>query len=494
MRKRLPGTSLLVLMVLIATSCSSTNRRSADARDKLSDAPGSASAVAAGSTPGKGPDGVAGMSDDVVDGGTENRAGGKQRPVTGAHGGSGGPLTGRGFTAKSIKIGVHIYSDTSTNATYAAYGIDPSAGTQSDYVDAVVRYINTNGGIAGRKIDPAIIELDATQAAGPRAEAEEVAACESFANDHKVFAVASPAPTRRIFFECMSKNKTPVVVDQFNTSPQSIFDQYSPHLYNPAGPSSDRMAKVIVDGLYAAGYFGKNPKIGVTHQGTPEAKELFEKLLVPALAARGLKVAEVSQNTQASDAQGHSSTVFRFKERKVTHVLALGALNTQLFMSAAESQGYRPRYGLSSNNGLELLQVNVPPAQLEGSLAVGWVSSGDTDMQHRPALHAAERRCLDILTKAGAPPPGNVATGQLLALWVCDVFFFLDAAIERSSSISPAAIGSAVDSFGTSYRSLGTFSSEFKPGRRDGADSYRPLRFDSACSCFVYSGAARPFE
>jgi hypothetical protein len=304
-------------------------------------------------------------------------------------------------------------------------------------------------------------------------------------DDEKVFAAVAIGPTRTAFIDCMAKKKTAVILDNFNMFTESTFRRVEPFLYFPAGPSADRAMRTVAEGLWAAGYFGAKPKIGVVHPGTGEFPAMIE-LLRKALASRGLKIDEESDLQNAQDAQGYASTVLRFKSEDVTHVLPFGALATQLFMQTAEGQQYYPRYGLSSNNALAAVQINAGERQLRGALAVGWATSGDTDEQHRSRLNAADAHCLDVIRKAGIKPPG--AGGQLTALWVCDTFFFVRAALARAPTISATGIAEAVDGLGSSYSPAGTWAGEFTPGRRAGARDYRPLRYDSPCTCFVYSG------
>jgi hypothetical protein len=94
--------------------------------------------------------------------------------------------------------------------------------------------------------------------------------------------------------------------------------------------------------------------------------------------------------------------VLRFRSEGVTHVLSTDQF-LFVFATKAESQNYRPRYGITTANApYVLLQTTAPQRQLVGSIGVGAIPGLDVDAQHDPgnAVPGAAR-CRSIMAKAG---------------------------------------------------------------------------------------------
>jgi hypothetical protein len=87
----------------------------------------------------------------------------------------------RGVTAKSVKIGFAVI-----DYECIAQFVDMNHGDQDAAIDAMVDYVNNNGGILGRSIEPVkkvYCPIDATAPNGSQA------LCTSFTDDEEVFAV-----------------------------------------------------------------------------------------------------------------------------------------------------------------------------------------------------------------------------------------------------------------------------------------------------------------
>ena len=139
------------------------------------------------------------------------------------------------------------------------------------------------------------------------------------------------------------------------------------------------------------------------------------------------------------------------KSANVTHLLVMdvSTLISFFFMTHAETQGYRPAFGLNSFSVGTFLSTNAPEAQLRNITLVGWLPSWDVTAAQSPPLKENEKLCLSILAKAGQRVDSQVAKG--LAFWTCDTLFFLDAAVDRAAVLNPAGLSAAVDALGTAY-------------------------------------------
>jgi len=57
--------------------------------------------------------------------------------------------------------------------------------------------------------------------------------------------------------------------------------------------------------------------------------------------------------------------------------------------------------------------------------------------------------------------------------------------------LGPQAFTAAAAGLGSAYPPVLTFRTYFSHGRVDGPDQIRPLTYQEACTCFVYSGPPR---
>lgn len=155
-----------------------------------------------------------------------------------------------------------------------------------------------------------------------------------------------------------------------------------------------------------------------------------------------------------------------------------------LFLAAAEAQGFRPRYSLTTYDNPAFQNDNVPNAeQLDGAVGFGWLPAGDVTWEQQPQpLAPPAQQCVDIT--AGATPTGNGSVRRF-----CDGLFFLKFLLDNGAEPTTAGLRAAVDALGTSYPSAWAFATSFGPGRHDGVAAGRTLTYDlDGCQCFVYSG------
>jgi hypothetical protein len=157
-----------------------------------------------------------------------------------------------------------------------------------------------------------------------------------------------------------------------------------------------------------------------------------------------------------------------------------------LFMPAAESQGFRPRYGLNSMNALYFLQANDPAPQLHGSIGIGWYPSDDTNGAHRVNT-PNEGVCLQIFRQVGYTDADLAET-----MGYCDTLLLLKQALDSAPAVNVAGLRAAMEKLGTGYTPASTFSARFAPGRHMQAAGAQTLAFDDGCACFRFTGGTVP--
>ena len=419
-------------------------------------------------------------------GGGGTSAGGGPGP-----GGSGGGGTGGGGATPAggtIQIGVH---DDNPGAAFGQFGVrgGPS-GDQGVHIDAIVEWINANGGMGGRQVE---VVRHVTESLNGSFDEQAQRACSFFTEDNDVAAVVGGArvPTLNLV-DCLAKHDTPLVWSYHFMADQVTFDAYADYLYMPAMVKADRLG-VWMDALADDGFFDDGT-IGIVRYDEPIAERLSSRVIHPSLARHGFDVAEevaFRPGTAASSAADLSAqannAVLRFRSAGVDRLIfePTAAVVPLLFFAAAESQSFRPRYTMSSYDIPSFQDANAPGSQLSGSVAFGWLPAGDVDWEQQPQpLSPAAQQCIDITP--AADPPGNSSVRRF-----CDGLFFLKHLFDNGAEPTTAGIRRAVEALGSSYQSAWTYAAELGPGRHDGATIGRLVAYDDECSCYRITGDDR---
>ena len=417
----------------------------------------------------------------------------------GAGGGSAAPpptALPQGVTDKEIKIGVIGVNQASTAAVGNTFGADvPNPGDPKRQTEAIVKYINDNGGIAGRTVVPIVVERE-TSSTDPN-QLEKI--CAAMTQDHKVYAVITNYSDDT--HACYAKRRT-LLLDDNGMSERVVLNPLNPWVWGPGLPTTEGTMRALIDSLAAQDYFGgEDVKLGLISHDEPANHALVNDVIVPRLAKLRQNVdvsvfikGPESTQDQASWAQAIQNAQLKFQTEGVTHVMfnAGGGGVPIIFMNQAERQLYRPRYAVSSTDSPGLLLENsVPPEQLRGAVGAGYNLITDVNAQNAPPYPTgeAEKRCVEALRSQGDPPPSN-RTVAFAAEYICDGFFMLQAAFpQRTEDLSIGAWTTAVEALGTSYQA--TYSlpggTEFGPGIRAGGQYYRWLQFVNQCKCFRYA-------
>jgi ABC-type branched-subunit amino acid transport system substrate-binding protein len=400
------------------------------------------------------------------------------------------PLTsGRGYTATTLTVGIVVI--TGTDSAASAFGVSGAdSGDLGEQFEVVQKYVNAQGGVAGRRLDVVRYDVDLISALNNPDQAA-AAVCAAFTQDRKVFAVLLPLPTsqQRV---CLAKAQTPMIEADSYTIGQPEYDRYPELLFGAGRITTDRVVQLLVSSLKERRFFtgwdtskgapGNAPvKIGMLYAENPEATytALAEKR---ALAAIGLKVDDTVTYSSSVQA-GLSATqnaILKFKAEGITHVLGASAF----FLQGAENQQYRPRYVLPPGVG-QLYAGNAPAAQLAGSMTVGWQPANDVDAAQDPGdVSPAETLCKKLMRDAGQSYSSRPALASMTS--VCDVVFFLRDAVAGQSNPTNAGLRQGAEALGTTWQSAQTFVSRFSSTQHASAAAVRDQGFDPACSCVKY--------
>jgi hypothetical protein len=486
----------VVLILLASIACSSTSEKKdvTDAGPAASDAPvlepgADATAVPVDALPTGANVGAAGTAEPVV------VAGQKPAPVIE---GGGEVKHGRGVTSTTIKIGINHSAPLGPAFQAVGFAGDPSATDERRIAEVLVKYINSHGGLNGRRIIPVYNEYDAI--GGQTWDAIAAEACERFNNDEKVFAVVSGHVGQTdSLVSCLAKGGTPLIQQNQWPYDGKYFTDYRNFLYQPSRMRPERFVPAWIKGLKDAGYFNSGYKLGIARFDAP-VFDRIQAIIKRELTKQGLKLtseAVLSTPQSVSDFGRMSSefqaAVLQFRRDGVTHVAFNEWAGQMPFfgLTVAENQNYHPRWAFNSTNLTNTMQGQHGDSQLKGSIAVSWLPGQDVADPHDPRKGGVLAKCYDIIKKGGMTP------SRLYSGIFCDSFFFLQKILSTTNNVTPEGMGAATAKVGVSYESPYTWTTRFATGRTDGASAVRILKYTLNCvevegeprGCFkVYGG------
>jgi len=415
---------------------------------------------------------------------------------------AGVPATGRGYNTRRLFLGFPTNNDVNSAAP-AGVGAT-NFGNQPAIIKAVVADVNHHGGILGRVVVPVFHDIPtANLQADPDSAAQ--ATCTAFTQDTHVVAVVNIVATidRPSFYSCLAHADTPLISAGFVPADDKMFDQYAPYLYKLTAASFTRLTPVWLSRLTAMGYFhgwdttngapGAAPtKVGLLYPAQQPQQRIFADIK-RRLTAAGYNVAADVQYDVSSlnnESASMSNAVLQMRNAGVTHVLSSEA-DVLLFMTAADSQHYRPRYALTSYHapGVQL-QGTVPATQLVGSMGVGWLPSTDVDRAHSPGpVSGGETSCRKVMHDSGQDI--SSASVAIVALAVCDGVRLIASGIDTSKDPSSAGLHAGLAAMGAAFRSAITWQSGLAGSRFDLPGVVRDFVYTNGAYHYVSKTAYR---
>lgn len=399
-----------------------------------------------------------------------------------------------------VKIGISITLNSA--AAYHSAGFDIDRGDERSQAQTVINEINAHGGLGGRPIAPVWDMQDAND--GTTVTDKEAKSCARFTQDNHVMAVAgSHTMTINTLLPCLNKAGVAYMANGGgNFYDQKILDDY-PLVLSPGMLNPTRVYPALVERLKAKGYFAKwgalpAVKVGIVAFDHPEEHRVIDKVLKPALSAAGFpSVAEVySAEDITAVATQMQAAVLKFKRSGVSHVFIVdqGGGVATFMMIAAETQGFHPRYAMSTFSAPgALLEGLAAPAQLRGSMGFGWNPLADVSNANDQVSNKNPQwvKCKALMVKAGVDMSNRVAAygaGQF-----CDTLFVLTHIATPLSGYTGRGIIEQSKTLGSAFQSAITTTGTFiSAARRDGVSAARDIVYDGGCQCFKY--VSNPFK
>jgi hypothetical protein len=428
-------------------------------------------------------------------------------------GGSLGPVSVPGTATagkKPMVVGIAIVKD--AGAGLKSLGLSGTLGDMRAYSEALVTDMNSRGGFGGRPIKPVYFGYDVNPGSASYAE-QDAQACAAFTQDsHIEVGVLNFAGDG--LWTCLQKRGVPMVIDGATGGVGEGDLARFRSLIVLGGMNLQRRATEEVNTLVRARYFtkwdaaqgrpgGVQPvKVGVITYDLPDWKSSVNNQMTQGLVAAGYgkpQVVAVSPHSSYSDLTSMtgqiSGAVLAFRAAGVTHVIIWddNGVSTLFWMQAAESQGYRPRVGITSGNNMKLISGGLAnPNQLRGAVGMGWVPAFDVpegDSSNGPYSNAARKRCVSIMTKAKLTASGF---NELTAMMYCGSFFGIEQGFRAMRNPSPAGLVAAIESLGSSFQDPSVHATFLSPKRHDGLAAVFDYAYVESCSCMRYTSPPRP--
>lgn len=413
-------------------------------------------------------------------------------PAVRAPGRAGSPARDR----RPVKVGI-VYTN---NDGAASAGVDNgNTFTPRRVYEGIVAAYNARGGLGGRKAETTYVEL---QSSSTSLSADLQAACTTFTQDAEVDVVLSTIGLHsEQFASCLARAGIPQIAGDYALGDDEALRR-TPTLIAPATLTTDERVEVLLEQMVAVKRLTRDSRIGIVVEGCPFNTRTYDRTLAPTAQRLGLSLVSRADGRcfeGIGDLSGITTdmqaAVLRFQQDRVDRVLFVsGSVEGNFllfFATAAESQGYRPGYALTSAAVPAVQEANTPPAQLAGAAGVGWLPSIDT--AEAPAQLPAGRQCLaDVKAGSGAVPTSPA--DRFYAYSVCTAAALYDTALRATSGASDqAAVTAALDRTGTSFAAPVVHGerTDFRGGRRTGPAQGRVFAWGS-CACFSYVGT--PFQ
>ena len=404
----------------------------------------------------------------------------------GSGGGGGGTSAGQTGASSQAPVRIGVITQPQLEGAAKSLGLDGvTTGDTKKQVDAVVSWIRANGGLAGRRIQVLEHAVDLSDGSN---DAIQNKACVAMAEDLKVHFVVTVLGSLRTLTSCLAKHGIGVLADNA-TVDDKFRARYEATLASPSETAPGRLMTMLVDHLVQRGWLTKASKIGIMARDNTDGHAVVEQYLKPALRRQGLQevITEYVDDQKGDGGSNQSaSAVLRFRSQGVDRFIP-AFYSPVYFMIAAERQGYRPAYTVSSNDGPgALVESLAPPNQLENAVGMGWQPYMDIGKGKKPGpVSARETLCFQLMQKAGQGANSTLVKG--FQVQICDLLFYLKELSDRKPDLPRDLLTSGRKALGSTYVSPATYRVDVSK-RTDGMAGFRPLAYLESCECFQYVG------
>jgi hypothetical protein len=262
-------------------------------------------------------------------------------------------------------------------------------------------------------------------------------------------------------------------------------------------PRIERRSLAKVDGGLATGVLTKDNKLGVVYDSCPGTQRAWDKVTKPYILAKGLEIASEfefgcprGQAEAAAVAGEAGNLVLQFRAAGVDRVM-INAVSegpaVLVLANAAEAQGWRPGYVVSSLANAATLGGQMPPGQAQNIHGYGWLPVQDVNPPQWPGHTPAQTRCIALLKEKNITlqSPADFS----FAFNLCEALFLYEVAVQATGGrVDGPLVGAAIEGVGAGFASAMNLDgrSTYSRSQHDAPTVARYFAWNPPCSCFTY--------
>lgn len=419
-------------------------------------------------------------------------------------GGSGSGATGDaspGVTDTTVKMGFIISDRGTLGATLGFKIINPgTVETRTAGIQAVVDYVNANGGVGGRQIEPVIKSYASLDDSAANAEA----LCKQFTQDEQVFALWLDGQLQNNARPCYKQGRAIMIDSSAIAQDQTAFENYEGYLWSASNTEYASFMRTQIRSLAQSGYFNGANGIMLLTSDDEVSRRVSLTVTRPELQAAGvtnIQEAFVDGSNQgtlgatvaAAQVQGASSGLNR--------ALAVGGARIlPLALAGFEANDFQAIWGMSTWDNpfnIESNRDSYVAARYPGMIGLGYSQVVDTSDESLPfpdPNSPGQARCKQIVDASPASqPPQDVRANYQDSFKFCDAVFFLKAVLDKApADLTTDAFKQAAFSLTNEFQPASGFSAQGGQNVYAPLNTARPMAFDSNRNIFVYTGDAIP--
>jgi hypothetical protein len=458
--------------------------------------PGSQPTAAGGAgTPGATSSAGAGAPGAGAAGGAGGAAGGAAAGAAGSTGAGGaagaaaspcGQLTNTdtGVTSSQIKVADILLNLAGAIGNSAV--AQPSPQIQQQMAQAVVDDINAHGGVQCRKLSVSFYEanpIDPTSTQNVCLQVQQAG----------VFAVIGGFAYPQGANDCLAQQKIPLVANLGPTPSEGR--QYYPYLMS-ISPDPVEDYKNAVFGMRDRGYFTAAQgfkKLAILEDDcSPEINQAVYAFVQQA----GVSSGQIVKNDFSCPSGGFASpgdmSNFATQDNlaHVTNIVEVtGGGSFKEFTSAAQSQGYKPKYLVSDYNGFMITatgSTGPDPNNFDGTVTTTTAKYGEFNT---PGLSdAATQACIALFARHGLP--ASYITGSYYGGGNCNTFGLFAAAAGHDPGLTRAGLVQGLAQVGRFNEAYPNADSIYAapgattPVKVTGGDFWWTVQFRASCTCW----------